>query len=115
MKILKTIAENDEQLVQLFKNERARDNAFKQIVEKYQERLYWHIRKIVISHDDANDVLQNTLLKSWKGLLNFKGDSQLFEASASSLSGLRLRKTIILSLNPIFNAVYLKSKNNDLV
>ncbi|PCI00762.1 MAG: RNA polymerase subunit sigma-70 [Flavobacteriaceae bacterium] len=44
----------------------------------YKERLYWHIRKIVISHDDADDVLQNTFIKVFKSIHNFKGDSKLF-------------------------------------
>ena len=49
--------------------------AFSMVVRKYQERLYWHIRKMVLSHDDANDILQNTFLKAWKGIDNFRGDS----------------------------------------
>ncbi|NCB08052.1 MAG: RNA polymerase subunit sigma, partial [Bacteroidia bacterium] len=47
------------------KQENKRDLAFHQLVSKYQERLYWHIRKIVINHDDADDVLQNTFIKVW--------------------------------------------------
>lgn len=47
------------------------------MVRTYQERLYWHIRKMVLVHDDANDVLQNTFMKAWKGLDNFRGDSQI--------------------------------------
>ncbi len=47
-------------------------------MEKYQERLYWHVRRIVISHDDADDVIQNTFLKVWKNLENFRRDSGLF-------------------------------------
>lgn len=50
---------------------------FSETVRTYQERLYWHIRKMVLAHDDANDVLQNTFLKAWKGLDNFRGDSQI--------------------------------------
>ncbi|HRU63007.1 MAG TPA: sigma-70 family RNA polymerase sigma factor [Paludibacteraceae bacterium] len=49
--------------------------AFSMVVRKYQERLYWHIRKMVLSHDDANDILQNTFLKAWEGIDNFRGDS----------------------------------------
>lgn len=49
--------------------------AFSMVVRKYQERLYWHIRKMVLSHDDTNDILQNTFLKAWKGIDNFRGDS----------------------------------------
>ncbi len=48
------------------------------MISLYKERLYWHIRKIVISHDDADDVLQNTLIKVFKNISNFKGDSKLF-------------------------------------
>jgi RNA polymerase sigma-70 factor (ECF subfamily) len=47
-------------------------------VSKYQERLYWHIRKLVISHEDADDVLQNTFIKAWRSLSNFREESQLF-------------------------------------
>ncbi|MBS1646790.1 MAG: sigma-70 family RNA polymerase sigma factor [Bacteroidetes bacterium] len=48
------------------------------MVKKYQKRLYWHIRKIVLDHDDADDALQNTFIKAWKGLDSFKEESQLF-------------------------------------
>jgi len=52
--------------------------AFTGIVKKYQEKLYWHIRRMVVDHDDANDVLQNAFIKVWKGLANFREDSQLY-------------------------------------
>ncbi len=51
--------------------------AFSGIVHSYQERLYWHIRKMVLSHDDANDILQDVFMKAWNGLDNFRGDSQV--------------------------------------
>jgi RNA polymerase sigma-70 factor (ECF subfamily) len=54
-----------------------RAKAFAVVVRTYQERLYWHIRKMVLSHDDSNDVLQNTFLKAWNGLDGFRGDSQI--------------------------------------
>ncbi|MBP6356345.1 MAG: sigma-70 family RNA polymerase sigma factor [Paludibacter sp.] len=59
------------------KNEQKKASAFSEIVRLYQERLYWHIRKMVLSHDDANDVLQNTFIKAWNGLDGFRGDSQI--------------------------------------
>lgn len=52
--------------------------AFNELVQKYQERLYWHIRKIVIGHEDADDVLQNAMIKVWKSLPNFRSDSGLY-------------------------------------
>ena len=50
--------------------------AFENIVRQYSEQLYWKIRRIVLDHEDANDVLQNTFLKAWKNLPEFKGDSK---------------------------------------
>jgi RNA polymerase sigma-70 factor, ECF subfamily len=47
---------------------------FSMAVKEFSERIYWHIRKMVLSHDDANDVLQNTLLKAWNGLDTFRGE-----------------------------------------
>jgi RNA polymerase sigma-70 factor (ECF subfamily) len=52
--------------------------ALHHLIQKYQQKLYWHIRKIVISHDDTDDVLQNTFIKVWKGLAGFKEESLLF-------------------------------------
>lgn len=53
------------------------EKGFSEIVRSYQERLYWHIRKMVLSHEDANDILQNTFIKAWNGLSGFRGDSQI--------------------------------------
>ncbi|MDR0546649.1 MAG: RNA polymerase sigma factor [Dysgonamonadaceae bacterium] len=51
--------------------------AFEQMVRYYSEKLYWQIRKIVLSHDDANDVLQNTFIKAWMNIELFRGESKL--------------------------------------
>ena len=56
----------------------AKDAAFKELLRLYKERLYWHIRQIVKSHDDADDVLQNTFIKVYKNIDTFKGDSKLY-------------------------------------
>ncbi len=55
-----------------------RNTAFNELVTLYKERMYWHIRKIVLSHDDADDVLQNTFIKVYKNIDSFKGDSKLY-------------------------------------
>ncbi len=68
----------DKELLEQFRDERTSHLAFKQIVEKYQRRVYWHVRRLVVDHDDADDVTQNTFIKAWKGLPGFKEDSQLF-------------------------------------
>jgi RNA polymerase sigma-70 factor (ECF subfamily) len=70
--------ESERQLIADLKSESKRDVAFGILVKEYQERLYWHIRKIVISHDDADDVLQDTFVKVWKNIENFREDSGLF-------------------------------------
>lgn len=68
----------DEELLIRFKNPVEKDSAFTYIVKKYQQKLYWHIRRMVISHEDADDVIQNTFIRVWRGLDNFKGESQLY-------------------------------------
>lgn len=68
----------DKELFEMFLNKGNPNYAFDLIVRKYQQRLYLHIRKLVISHDDTNDVLQNTFIKAWRGLSKFRADSELF-------------------------------------
>jgi len=69
---------SDKELLEMFRKIDTKSYAFNLIVRKYQERLYWHIRRIVIDHDDSDDVIQNTFLKVWCGLETFREDSQLF-------------------------------------
>jgi RNA polymerase sigma factor (sigma-70 family) len=69
---------SDKDIVKLFKNAENREKAFGLIVTKYKERLYWHIRKILISHEDSDDVLQNTFIKVWSKLGDFREESELF-------------------------------------
>ena len=69
---------DDKELLLQFKNASTREAAYTQIIKKYQEKLYWHIRRLVIGHDDAKDVLQNMFIKVWKNLDNFREDSQLY-------------------------------------
>ena len=65
-------------LLQEFRVPATREKAFTGIIKKYQEKLYWHIRRMVIHHEDANDVLQNVFIKVWNGLDNFREDAQLY-------------------------------------
>ena len=69
---------DEAQLVVQLKSKTHKNQAFKELLKLYKERLYWHIRNIVKSHDDTDDVLQNTFIKIFKNIDNFKGDSQLF-------------------------------------
>ena len=65
-------------LVQQLKDSKTAQKAFRELVSIYKQRLYWHIRNIVKNHDDAHDVLQNTFIKVFRNIDQFKGDSKLF-------------------------------------
>ena len=69
---------SDAELLIQFRNEETKERAYTTIIKKYQERLYWHIRRMVVDHDDANDVLQNVFIRVWNGLANFREDAQLY-------------------------------------
>ena len=77
IKMSKTQTLSDDQLTKLLKDPATRRDAFSQVIHRYQEQLYWQIRKLVIDHEDSSDVLQNTLLKAWQALDSFRGDSKL--------------------------------------
>tara|TARA_B110001450_G_scaffold256521_1_gene287351 strand:- start:59 stop:697 length:639 start_codon:yes stop_codon:yes gene_type:complete len=77
-KIKKLVLIDEIALVEELQNIQTKEKAFRILIKKYKERLYWHIRRIVISHDDADDVLQNTFIKVFKGIDNFKQDSKLY-------------------------------------
>jgi RNA polymerase sigma factor (sigma-70 family) len=97
----------DSDILELFKQSDGKEQALSALISKYQQKLYWHIRKIVIDHDDTDDVLQNTFIKIWKGLEGFKGDSQLYTwlyriATNEALTFLRQKqKQNTTSLHPI--------------
>ncbi len=90
----------EETLVQQLKQPESQTRAFEVLVNTYKERLYWHIRRIVLNHDDADDVLQNTFIKVYKNIDGFKGDSKLFSwmyriATNESLSFLKKKAKLI--------------------
>lgn len=68
----------EQELITQLTSEKTREQAFSKLVALYSERLYWHIRNIVKSHDDTDDVLQNTFIKIYKNIESFKGESKLF-------------------------------------
>ncbi len=72
------IQTDDKELLLQFAQPATKERAYTAIIKKYQEKLYWHIRRMVVQHEDANDVLQNMFIKVWKGLENFREDSQLY-------------------------------------
>jgi RNA polymerase sigma factor (sigma-70 family) len=89
--------QTDEMLVDAFVYEENRVAVFSEIVKRYQERIYFHVRRIVIDHDDADDAAQNTFIKVWENLAGFRSDSKLFSwiyriATNEALTVLRKRK-----------------------
>ncbi len=69
---------HDKELLLQFHEPATKEWAYTRIIKKYQEKLYWHVRRMVVEHEDANDVLQNMFIKVWNGLENFREDSQLY-------------------------------------
>jgi len=74
----KVIDYSDKELIKLFRIPDRKEEAFNLIVRKYQEKLYWHIRKILLDHNDTDDMLQNTFIKVWGALENFREDASLY-------------------------------------
>ena len=68
---------NEEQLLEELRDPRTSRKGFARLVSEYSERLYWQIRKMVLSHDDANDILQDVFIKAWMNLENFRGEAKL--------------------------------------
>ena len=68
---------DESMLLMQLKDPKTRRRAFESVVRQYSEQLYWQVRRIVLTHEDANDVLQNACLKAWQALESFHGDSKL--------------------------------------
>ncbi len=68
----------DSEILEKFSRESTRNEAFNLLLKKYQQKIYWHIRRLVIDHDDTDDLVQEVFIKVWKNLANFRSDSQLF-------------------------------------
>lgn len=68
----------DQEILLLLQSEDSAERGFRMLMQKYQERLYWQIRRMVTEHDDANDVIQNTFIKVFKSISRFEGKSKLY-------------------------------------
>ena len=71
------VATEEKELLAQLQQPSTRRSAFDRLIRAYQQMLYYHIRRMVIDHEDADDVLQNALLKAWKNLDKFRGDAAL--------------------------------------
>jgi RNA polymerase sigma factor (sigma-70 family) len=91
------ISMTDQELLALFRKEGGKTKAFNELVKKYQQKVYWMVRKMVIDHDDSNDVTQEVFIKVWNGIDNFRGESQVYTwlyriASNESINFLNKKK-----------------------
>ncbi len=74
-----TITDTDDSiLLALFKDGDTREAAYTALVKKYQQKLYWHIRRMVVEHEDTNDILQLVFIKMWRNLAEFRGDANVY-------------------------------------
>jgi RNA polymerase sigma-70 factor (family 1) len=69
---------DDNLILERFRDPRTKESAFNQLLQKYQQRIYWHVRRMVIDHDDADDLVQDIFIKVWKNLEGFREDAQLY-------------------------------------
>ncbi len=69
---------SDKEIIELIGNPVSSEMGFRVLVDQYQERIYWHIRRMVYAHEDTNDIAQNTFIKIWKNLASFRSDSNLY-------------------------------------
>src|ERR1700712_6061554 len=69
---------DDAEILSKFQDEKTRNEAFNLLLNKYQQKIYWHIRRMVVDHDDADDLAQDVFVKVWKNLPGFRNDAQLY-------------------------------------
>ena len=112
-----TMILSDQELITQFKDKESSDIAFNRIILKYQEKIYWHIRRMVLDHDDADDILQEVFIKAWKGLDKFREESKLYTwlyqiASNESLTYLKKKKRrFFLNVDDVENELENSFKN----
>ena len=73
-----SIQVEDEEILSKFREDKTRNEAFNLLLKKYQQKIYWHVRRMVIDHDDADDIVQDVFVKIWKNLPGFRNDAQLY-------------------------------------
>ncbi|SCY17026.1 RNA polymerase sigma-70 factor, ECF subfamily [Nonlabens sp. Hel1_33_55] len=93
----------DQQILDLVSNPKSLDKGFRLLVKEHQQNLYWQIRKILLNHEDTDDVLQNVFIKIFRGLPKFKGDSKLstwmFRIAYNESMTFLKRKSKIVQIN----------------
>jgi RNA polymerase sigma factor (sigma-70 family) len=100
-----TINPIDAEVLALLQAPNTQEQGFRLLMRTHQERLYWHVRRMVGQHDDADDVLQSTFIRAWRNMDKFKGESKLYTwlyriATNESITFLNKKKAnIVFSMN----------------
>ena len=111
----------DKDIIELCRNPETKERGFRVLLSQYKERTYWHIRRILLDHEDANDITQDTFVKVWKNLDRFRGDSSLFSwiyriATNESLNFLRkMKKMSTIPIDKVEFMLANKLDNNSLM
>jgi RNA polymerase sigma factor (sigma-70 family) len=97
----------DGELIDMFRNSDNPDYAFSLIVKKYQEKIYWHVRRLVLVHEDSSDIVQDVFVKAWQAFASFRSDSAIYTwlyriASNEAISFLNKKKRrFLISFNDV--------------
>lgn len=98
---------SDKELLDAFRKESSREKAFEAIIRQYQQKIYWHVRRMLNDHADADDVTQNTFIKAWENLLNFREESRLytwlFRVATNEALAFLSKKKQMLSMDELDN------------
>jgi RNA polymerase sigma factor (sigma-70 family) len=111
----------DEELLEKFKDLTSRNYAFNLIVRQYQQKIYYHIRRMVIDHDDTDDLVQETFVKAWKALDRFEGNSSIYTwlyriATNECLAFLaKKRKRFFLPIYDVEGELTVKLESSDMI
>ncbi len=112
---------DDKEILEKFRSEDTKTLAFNHLVKKYQQKIYGLTRKMVIDHEDADDLTQETFIKAWNSLANFRGESQIFTwlyrvATNECLAFLnKKRKRFFLSTDDVANELTTKLEDGNLI
>jgi RNA polymerase sigma-70 factor, ECF subfamily len=108
----------DEELLSMFRNQATKSQGFTLLMNKHKERIYWHIRRLVITHEDAQDILQETFINVYNNLDNFSGNSKLYTwlyriATNECLRLFRNRKKFVISYEAVTDELVNKLYDSD--
>lgn len=98
-------------ILEQLKDSTLRNAAFSLIVERYSKQIYWHIRNMVLSHDDTNDLVQETFIKAWSGIESFRGESQI----STWLYRIAINETLAFLKKRQIEAVPLDNEEHDFI